>query len=217
MEIKLQCPIKQGIMSQKWYANNTNLHSLQEFFWCQSQGFGVNPDTYAWLGIKGHNGLDLTYENGTEVFASHDGTAEFASDSSKGLGVTITDNEKKTIYWHLKDAIKPLGSVWTVKQGELIGWGDTTGFSTGPHLHYGLKLLDINGNVLNRDNGYDGAVDPTLYIVWWNNMTEQEVKQLQALEGYSDPEGVAYWTGKPLGEYLKARLPDKIKTINESL
>ena len=48
-------------------------------------------------------------------------------------------------------------------------------------------------------------------------LTEKEVKQLQALEGYSDPGGVVFWTGKPLSEYLKARLPDKIKTISESL
>lgn len=46
-------------------------------------------------------------------------------------------------------------------------------------------------------------------------MTENEVASLQALEGYSDPEGVAYWTGKPLSEYLKARLSDKLKQIQE--
>lgn len=46
-------------------------------------------------------------------------------------------------------------------------------------------------------------------------MTEKDVKSLQALEGYLDPEGVKFWTGKSLSEYLKARLADKVKTINE--
>lgn len=46
-------------------------------------------------------------------------------------------------------------------------------------------------------------------------MTEHEVASLQALEGYSDPEGVVYWTGKPLSEYLKARLSDKVKQITD--
>ena len=46
-------------------------------------------------------------------------------------------------------------------------------------------------------------------------MTEHEVSSLQALEGYSDPEGVVYWTGKPLSEYLKARLSDKLNDITK--
>lgn len=48
-------------------------------------------------------------------------------------------------------------------------------------------------------------------------LTEKQVRQLQSLEGYKDEAGVAYWTGKLLSDYLAARLPDKIKTINESL
>lgn len=55
-------------------------------------------------------------------------------------------------------------------------------------------------------------LDPTSVM-----LTEKQVKQLQALEGYNDPEGVKFWTGKLLSDYLNARLPDKIKTINESL
>lgn len=49
------------------------------------------------------------------------------------------------------------------------------------------------------------------------DMTEQEVRQLQALEGFSDPSGVLYWTGKPLADYLKARLVDKEKEIEFAL
>lgn len=53
-------------------------------------------------------------------------------------------------------------------------------------------------------------------ILTQKTMTETEVRQLQALEGYKDEAGIAYWTGKPLSEYLKARLQDKIKTITEA-
>lgn len=57
------------------------------------------------------------------------------------------------------------------------------------------------------------------YVVTPKNkpMTEQEVKALQALEGYDDPAGAAYWAGKPLGEYLKARLPDKVAELQDAL
>ena len=60
-----------------------------------------------------------------------------------------------------------------VKQGDLLGHGDNTGWSTGSHLHFGMKLLNANGEVINRNNGYDGAVDPLKYLVWFgmlNNM-----------------------------------------------
>jgi len=50
-----------------------------------------------------------------------------------------------------------------------------------------------------------------------NMLTEKDVQQLQALEGYSDEAGVAFWTGKLLADYLAARLPDKLAQINKAL
>lgn len=50
-------------------------------------------------------------------------------------------------------------------------------------------------------------------VVTIKMLTEKEVKQLQALEGFNDPEGVTYWTGKPLSSYLDIRIQDKIKTL----
>lgn len=218
-EIKLQCPIKQGIKVKKWYVSNSDLKSLSDFFLCQSQGFGENPQTYAFLNINGHNGLDIVYENDTNVFASHDGTAYYSEDSSKGFGVTVTGKGVKTIYWHLLGAVKPLGTSWEVKQGELIGFGDSTGFSTGPHLHFGIKLLDDNGNVLNRNNGFDGAVDPTPYVVWWNNMTEVEVRKLYRLAFYREPDSteLGFWVGRSLGEFLTVAIKDRSEFLNQPL
>lgn len=46
-------------------------------------------------------------------------------------------------------------------------------------------------------------------------LTKEDVEFLQALEGYSDPEGVVYWTGKTLEQYRKARLPDKIAELTK--
>lgn len=44
-------------------------------------------------------------------------------------------------------------------------------------------------------------------------LTEKQVRFLQAIEGYSDPDGVDYWTGKELDEYINARVPDKIREL----
>lgn len=61
-------------------------------------------------------------------------------------------------------------------------------------------------------------LDPTTVT-----LTRKHVSELQALEGYHDEEGIKFWSGetdgvkKVLADYLAARLPDKVKTINDSL
>ena len=211
--MKLLVPIKKATYFG-WYHD---LKDLGDFKKCVSQKFGENPDYYAWLGIKGHNGWDIPYNDGTEVFASHDGTATFEMDSASGLGVVIKGQGIKSIYWHLLKAVRPLGQSWQVKTGDLIGYGDNTGFSTGSHLHWGVKLLDEQGQVINRDNGYDGAVDiATLDLIWWNNMTEQDVKQIYALAFYRLPDAteLSYWVGKSLSDFLKTAIKDRAAFLN---
>lgn len=220
MEIKLQCPIKHGIMVKKWYASNRRLNSLTDFYNCQTQGFGQMLRDYSGVfGLNGHNGLDIAYDEGTEVFASHDGVAQVQEDNMAGLGVIITAPSFKTIYWHLKSAVKPLWTKWEVKTGDLIGHGDSTGYSTGHHLHYGLKRLAANGEVMDRNNGYDGAIDPTPYLVWWNNMSKEEVIRLYRLAFYRDPDAteLTYWTGKPLNEFLTTAIKDRATFLNTEI
>jgi len=217
--MRLQSPVKIATRySTNWHHELLN---LDDFKRCICQLFGENQlPIYKELGLAGHNGIDISLENGDPIYAAHDGIIDFAGTDSMsymngpaGLGITLKGDGYKTIYWHLLEfKVKPGDRV---KMGDLIALGDNTGYSTGSHLHFGLKLLDNAGNVLDRNNGYDGAVDPLPYIVWWDSMTEKEVLQLQALEGYSDLEGAKYWVGKPLEAYLTARLADKIKTITE--
>lgn len=148
------------------------------------QGFGENPDFYSdpkYGGIKGHNGLDFFAGHGNPVYASHDGLATFEIDSSGGHGVVISSTEAfeykdttayfKTIYWHLCDSTKepqfksPIeNNNKIVKNGELIGYADNTGASTGDHLHFGLKPLTLGGANIEQQNGFLGAIDPTPYF-----------------------------------------------------
>ncbi len=189
---------------------NHDLHSVFEFLRCETQGFGSRPEVY---GPGGHNGLDFAYEEGTELFAPFDGFVyQKTEPSGYGIYLTFVGSEYKVVYGHLKSCLVQDGQV---KAGQLVALGDSTGFSTGPHLHITVKRVDANGNVLDRDNGHDGAINPT-NLFQWDAMSEKEVEQLQALEGYKDADGIVYWTGKPLSEYLKARLQDKVKTITEA-
>lgn len=149
-----------------------------------SQGFGANPQMYAdpkYGGIKGHNGIDFYAGHGNPVYATHDGLAHFEIDPNSGHGVVILSNNEfeykggtaqfKSIYWHLCDGLKepkymsPLEGMppRQVKNGELIGYADSTGASTGDHLHFGLKPVK-NGINIEQDNGYLGAIDPAPYF-----------------------------------------------------
>jgi len=153
-----------------------------------NQLFG-NPDPkYKELNLPGHNGIDFTAPHGTPIYASHDGEAYYEIDSKGGHGVVIVSKPVydlgkkkvsiKTIYWHMVDPDKeshyasPVDGFTpektkSVKQGDLIGYADNTGFSSGAHLHFGLKLLDRVGNTLNYNNGYYGAIDPKPYFTNW--------------------------------------------------
>ena len=140
-----------------------------------SQVFGVNGAYYQANGIniKGHNGLDIRCSRGQIVRASHNGEISIEIDSRQGHGVLIkTLDEReypggtsyfKTIYWHLLPNI-PVVNGQNVKAGDVIGYADSTGFSTGDHLHYGLKRCTKDGLTLDHENGYLGAIDPEPYL-----------------------------------------------------
>lgn len=158
------------------------------------QGFGVNGAYYQAHGIniKGHNGLDLLASHGQPIYASHDGTAYYEVDGDQGHGVILitkdlydypdgTQGHFKTIYWHMVDSSKepqfrsPVeghtvpGIGLDVKMGDLLGYADNTGLSTGDHLHFGLKMvtpgeIDSTWISTGTDNGYMGAIDPTPYL-----------------------------------------------------
>lgn len=180
----------------------------------KSQGFGENVQYYQQhFGTNGHPGIDWGCAIGTPVYASHDGVVQTVStDSTRGEGVVLKGEDGITLYWHFSTPQVAVGDI--IKKGQQIGLSGNTGLSTGPHLHFEYRPF-----IEPTTNGFYGAVDPTPFLVWeplpqtTDVMTEKEVRQLQALEGYSDEAGVQYWTGKTLAEYLATRLADKVKTI----
>ncbi len=152
-----------------------------------NQPFG-NPDPkYTGMGLKGHNGIDFGALHGDPIYAAHDGIALYEIDNSGGHGVvlrsTVPENidgvmtQYKSIYWHMCDPIKepqyesPIFKApnKVVQAGDLLGYADNTGLSTGDHLHFGLKpiaLNEDNGTWFNaaQANGYFGAIDPQPYF-----------------------------------------------------
>jgi len=88
---------------------------------------------------EGHPGLDLQLEVGQEVYAMHDGVAGLHAFDADGYGnwVTISGSPWWSLYAHLSDVA--VGDGQRVYQGQVIGYGGSTGNSTGPHLHLELK------------------------------------------------------------------------------
>lgn len=134
-----------------------------------TQEFGGNPEIYAQFGLKGHNGLDWAAPRGTPLLAVHDGTIQFLTENTDygtgyGKDVRLYFNEDgftyDCIYAHLD---RYEGQPREVKEGEIIGYTDNTGFSTGDHLHFGMRKL-LNGAVVDYNNGYFGYFDPTPFF-----------------------------------------------------
>ena len=87
-----------------------------------------------------HNGVDLAAPNGTPVYATADGTVEMAQYySSYGNYVQLAHGaDMETRYAHLSSYTVSAGE--QVRMGDLIGYVGSTGRSTGPHLHYEVRV-----------------------------------------------------------------------------
>lgn len=87
-----------------------------------------------------HSGIDLKAKIGTKVVATAQGTVTFAGYKS-GYGYTVIIDHGQgyeTLYAHNSKIVVKVGE--KVKQGELICYSGNSGTSTGPHLHYEVRV-----------------------------------------------------------------------------
>lgn len=137
-----------------------------------TQLWGNPAKMYTDLGYKGHNGIDFGCPTGTPIVACLDGIVEYAGqDSSGGIGVYLIHEKEKmrSIYWHFKNYVVRVGD--KVKKGDIVGISDNTGFSTGPHLHFGLKKVKKSGKFWVNDetgDGWNGSIDPFDMLDFYN-------------------------------------------------
>lgn len=149
------------------------------------QPFGAHPEIYMQYGLPGHEGIDIRAPYGTNVYACAEGEVYLVEDGTNehnyGRQVRIRHPKGyRTIYAHLERVLVRVGD--KVKPRQLIGRADSTGNSTGNHLHLTLKK-DHATERGETDYPLD-IIDPTPYLVYQH----QEAEVLEAL-GLSLPDG----------------------------
>lgn len=109
-----------------------------------TQHFGDNPGVYNYpcMPDKSHNGIDFGCPEGTPVRAAESGVVIYATMDATGYGncVKISNliNDGGCIYAHLGKIIVHKGE-W-MSAGATIGYSGSTGHSTGPHLHFEVRM-----------------------------------------------------------------------------
>lgn len=94
---------------------------------------------------KMHNGQDIKMISGTKLYAPMKGVASFAEDNFNGKYIVInsvTEQGVKVqfIFCHLSESF--IKESQSVSEWQEIGLSGSTGASTGPHLHFGVKVYD---------------------------------------------------------------------------
>lgn len=144
-----------------------------------TQWFGQNVQYYKKMyGMNGHNGYDFgpptPGQKGVIVCAPHEGYVSVRDEGNIGYGRHVeilglpydqAGQRKKSTLAHFESFL--------VEDGQFVGSGDpigimgNTGDSTGIHCHWTPKRADRDGNSMNKDNGFFGALRIGPYVLKW--------------------------------------------------
>lgn len=145
-----------------------------------TQGFGENPHIYKRFGMDGHNGVDYGIKVGTDIFSPIRGIVKVKNSGNAGYGLHIKIRDlygREVVLAHLSEVFVESGQ--EVYELDKIGLSGNTGFSTGPHLHYGMRNLIVGKGdpfkwkVEDYDNGYYGYIDILPYTFTWKGTSLQ--------------------------------------------
>ncbi|MBI3160414.1 MAG: M23 family metallopeptidase [Chloroflexi bacterium] len=132
-----------------------------------TQAFGANPEIYSKWGLPGHEGVDIRAPMNTNIYGGYEGTV-FAVENNPdvhpyGKHVRILHKDGyRTVYAHLAQTLVQVGE--KVKAKQMIGKADSTGNSTGSHLHLTLKK---DGATARKETKFLGdVIDPTPFLIY---------------------------------------------------
>lgn len=139
-------------------ANRVFLDKMQDSVQFDLSGF-VNPINSELTSVFGprrsryHYGVDIELDMGDPIVSAWDGKVRVTSYDRGGYGSYVVvrhNNGLETVYGHLSDIKVFEGQ--TVRAGQLLGLGGSSGRSSGPHLHFETRFL---GNPINPERFID--------------------------------------------------------------
>ena len=130
------------LMAMRANANEAYLPTMWSHLGKINNEFGFRRNPFGGRTYEFHAGIDIDGERGDAVVAPANGTVVKAAVTG-GYGNMVEidhGNGLTTRYGHLSKIASEVGD--TVTRGQLIAYIGSTGRSTGPHLHYELRLND---------------------------------------------------------------------------
>lgn len=123
----------------------SQLEILYEWKYSVPSGYPVFGNISSGFGFRRrefHTGIDIRAGVGTPVRATANGIVSYAGwKGGYGLTVIIRHNFGfSTLYAHLSRLSVGIGK--RIERGDIIGYTGTTGYTTGPHLHYEVRVND---------------------------------------------------------------------------
>lgn len=165
-----------------------------------SAEFNKTDDIHAAL----HSGVDIAAPEGAEVRAPADGYVAFASYAGNsgwaetfGNSVVLDHGDSFTLYAHLRDT--PAVAIGEkVSAGTLLGYVGNTGYSFGPHLHWGMARPE--NRWFDKSNGLTGLLDPLSFIGPEEQGDDVEIRQLDQAESIDALNRAAEAHGKAIND-----------------
>jgi murein DD-endopeptidase MepM/ murein hydrolase activator NlpD len=135
-----EAQIARSLMAPKASTATSNIPSIWPVVGALRSGVGVRSNPFGGSSLEFHKGQDISAPTGTPVNATADGVVVIAGwVRGYGNGIYIDHgNGISTRYGHLSRIDVAVGQV--IKRGEHLGLVGSTGRSTGPHLHYEVRI-----------------------------------------------------------------------------
>jgi hypothetical protein len=150
-----------------------------------SQLWGENPAIYSQflydgVPLLGHNGVDFATPVGVSLLSVDDGQVIQAAFDPGGFGnfVLIRHSWGESVYAHMSRISVRVNQ--TLRRGQHIGDSGNTGNSTGPHLHFAIRMANYT-----RGDGWGGYSDPLPYLPPSSYSLPGYFRRRDALSGFS--------------------------------
>ena len=126
--------------------------------WAENPAF-YSRYSYDGRALEGHNGIDFGTPLGTPILATDAGEVSLTGFEAGGFGnyVLLDHGWGQSVYAHLESVTVQTGQ--SVARGAVLGRAGNTGNSTGPHLHFAIRIHPYV-----RNDGWGGYSDPLPYL-----------------------------------------------------